>query len=143
MQVKLNCDNKLVGTLVNHTGYDLWHVFLAYKQPAFAEPTATSSRDTDAILYVNRWAKDDSLKLEDLIVSKNLMDLEDLNRRQPMGADPAYGQMGGVQKLAYAWSSFWRGERERGGERFGLCVADADIFRSVAAVGVDSAFGSV
>lgn len=111
-QVKLNGDNKLVGTLVNHTGYDLWHIFLAYKQPAFAEPTETSTRDTDTIVYVNRWAKDDPLKLEDLIVSKNLMDLEDLNRRQPMGADPAYGQMGGVQKLAYAWSTFWRGRED-------------------------------
>jgi hypothetical protein len=110
--LKLTADNKLVGSLVNQTGYDLWQVFLAFKQPAFAEPTQTSARDTDTILYVEKWPKDAALKVEDLLVSKNFMNLEDSSKRQPMGADPAYGQMGGVQKLTYAWSTFWRGKQD-------------------------------
>jgi hypothetical protein len=110
--VKLDTNNKLVGTLVNHTGCDLYHVFLGFKKPGFVDVTETGTRDTDIIAYVDKWAKDDSLKLGDLVVSKNSMDLEDLTRRQPMGADPAYGEIGGIQKLADAWSSFWRGKED-------------------------------
>ena len=110
--VKLDPSNKLVGTLVNHTGYDLSHVFLAFKKAIPADAAEASMRDTE-IVYVDRWAKDDSLKLDDLMVSRNDMNLEDLDKgRQPMGKDTAWGVMGGQIILVDAWSRYWRSKED-------------------------------
>ncbi len=108
--VKLDASNKLSGMLVNHTGYDLFHVFLAFKQAIPADEAETQPRETE-IVYVDRWPKDDSLKLDELLASRNVMNLEDLDKgRQPMGKDPAWGVMGGQIVLADSWSRYWHGK---------------------------------
>lgn len=112
--VKLDADNKLEGTLVNHTGYDLYHVFLGFKRPTAGETRTPSSSDVDTIVYVPEWAKDDSLKLDDLASTKRTMnvDAQELSK-QPMRDTIVNGVMGGSTDLDYAWSTFWR---DRGGE---------------------------
>jgi hypothetical protein len=107
--IKLDADNKLAGTLINHTGYDLWHVFLAFKRPKDASARDASSDDSDIIVYVEQWAKDDSLKLDDLINRKTSMNLDvDDKTHHPMGADTVYGDMGLVTDTAGSWGRFWR-----------------------------------
>ena len=104
-QVKIDQSTHLVGTLINHTGYDLWHVFLGFKQPSFSQ----GDPDKDAIIYVEKWAKDDSLKLDDLMTNKNLIDLADPDKRgKIMGVDPSYGWMMNVTDTPTSWSQFWR-----------------------------------
>jgi hypothetical protein len=110
--VKLDANNKIAGTLVNHTGYDLLHVFLAFKQAIPADNAETTARDTE-IVYVDKWMKDDSLKLDELMVSGNRMNLEDLDKgRQPMGKETAWGEMGDKELRPASWSRYWRAKEE-------------------------------
>jgi hypothetical protein len=98
--VQLDKDSKLTGTLVNHTGYDLWHVFLGFKRPPPGNIRDVSSVDADIIVYVEQWAKDDSLKLDDLITSKKSMNLElEDKTRHPMLSDTVYGQIGNTDDV--------------------------------------------
>jgi hypothetical protein len=106
--VKLDADNKLVGTLVNHTGYDLNHVFLGFKRPRGVIGDV-SSQDSDILVYVDQWAKNDSLKLDDLISKKTSMNLEIEDKtHHPMESDTVYGDMGLVTDTAGSWGRFWR-----------------------------------
>ena len=45
-QVKVDQNTNLVGTLINHTGYDLWHVFLGFKQPGFSPGRLTRMKSS-------------------------------------------------------------------------------------------------
>jgi hypothetical protein len=109
-QVKIDENNNLVGTLINNTGYDLWHVFLGFKQPG----VSPGDLDRDAILYVGKWAKDDSLGLHDLTATRNLIDLETPDGRgKIMGAGPSYGWILHARDAVGSWSQFWR---EEGGD---------------------------
>jgi hypothetical protein len=108
--VKLDATNKLIGTLVNHTGSDLYHVFLAFKQAVPADNAETTARETK-IVYVDSWKKDDSLKLDELLASRNDINLEDPDKgRQPMGKETAWGVMGGQITRVDSWSRYWRGK---------------------------------
>jgi len=110
-QIKLDANDNIVGTLVNHTGYDLWHVFLAFKKPNFDNMRDASSQDVDTIVYVEQWAKEDSLKLDDLITKKTYMSLDSPDKSHlPMGSDTVYGEMGHVTDVYDYWSRFWRGK---------------------------------
>jgi hypothetical protein len=104
-QVKIDENGNLVGTLINHTGYDLWHVFLGFKQPA-----GQGKEDSDAIVYVQQWAKDDSLKLDDLRATRNsTIDLEDAEKRgRIMGSGPSYGWVLHTRDAPGSWSRYWR-----------------------------------
>jgi hypothetical protein len=110
--IKIDKDNKLIGTLVNHTGYDLWHVFLGFKQPRYTNVRVSSPDEQDAIIYVEKWGKDDSLKLDDLISKKNLMNLDKDSGPRPMGQNSVYGYMKGVTDTSESWSRFWRGKED-------------------------------
>lgn len=110
--VKVYPGNKIEGTLINHTGYDLWHVFFGFKQPLFL-PADTYSHDVDRIIYVQYWPKDDALKLDDLMNHNTIMNLDEPTKRgKMMGDNPVYGQMGssnlgGVTDAVDSWSRFW------------------------------------
>jgi hypothetical protein len=109
--VTLDSNDKLTGTLVNHTGYDLWHVFLGFKRPTVGNVHDVSSQDVDTIVYVEQWAKNDPLKLDDLnYTKKTFMSLDsDDASHHPMGQDTVVGQMGGAKDYAPdSWSRFWR-----------------------------------
>jgi hypothetical protein len=111
--VKLDANDRLVGSLVNHTGYDLWHVFLGFKKPVAGDIGNVSSQDVDTIVYVEQWAKNDSLKLDDLISKKTSMNLDiDDRTHHPMGPDTVYGEMGLVTDTADSWSRFWRSKSD-------------------------------
>jgi hypothetical protein len=107
--LKLDANNKLVGTLVNHTGYDLWQVFLGIKRPAPGSQNALSSQDVDTIVYVQKWAKNDSLQLDDLLSTKRTMNLDSPDKnKHPMQGVTLNGDMGLVTDGAGSWSTFWR-----------------------------------
>jgi hypothetical protein len=109
--VKLDASDNLTGTLINHTGYDLWHVFLGFKRPNFGNLRTVSSHDLDTIVYIEEWSKDDSLKLDDLLGKKYQLDLESSDKsHQPMGSSTVHGTMGGANDVADSWSRFWRGQ---------------------------------
>jgi hypothetical protein len=108
-QIKLDADDNLSGTLINHTGYDLWHVFLAYKVPNRTDMRDVSSSDYDRIVYLEQWPKDGTLKLDDLSYKKLDMDLDSQDKdRHPMETATVMGRMGGVADVADSWSRFWR-----------------------------------
>jgi hypothetical protein len=110
--IKIDKDNKLIGSLVNHTGSDLWHIFIGFKQPRFTNVRVSSSDEQDTIIYVEKWAKDDTLKLDDLINRKNLINLDKDDGPRPMGHNSVYGYMKGVTDTSESWSRFWRGKED-------------------------------
>ena len=115
--IKIDANDNLVGTLVNNSGSDLWHVFLAFKRPKFTDSTDTASNDDTMLIYYERWPKGAALKLDDLLGSKRWMNFEDSDpHRHPMGPDEVFGMMGGPAQLPGTWSSYWRTKDDGVGE---------------------------
>jgi hypothetical protein len=104
--LRLDAGKHLEGSLLNHSGYDLWHVFFAFSAPSSNGDAEVQNEDI--ILYVEFWPKESVIKLEDLLRKKNRMDLEGEGRK-PMGPDPAWSIMGSSEDRLSAWSQFWRG----------------------------------
>jgi hypothetical protein len=112
--VKIDANNDLVGTLINNTGSDLWHVFLAFKQPQFnVDPSSTSRRDDTKIIYVEKWLKGSPLKLDGMAGTKHAMNIESPDSHQhPMGADEVNGLIGAPFYALGTWASYWRNKND-------------------------------
>jgi hypothetical protein len=106
--LRIDPAKKLEGSLINHTGYDLWHVFFAFSAPEAGSSGTTKPQNRDYILYVEFWPKESVIKLEDLFSSKNIMSLDADPGRKPMGSDPVWGFMGSENDTSAGWSRYWR-----------------------------------
>jgi hypothetical protein len=106
--IKLDPDKRIVGSLVNHTGYDLSPVFLAFKQPPPGADRTPSTEDEVTLVYVDNWPKDTSIALQDLLTTKNRLTLEGEKPHLPMGKETAWASIGGITRTDIDWGSFWR-----------------------------------
>jgi len=99
-------DGYIDGMLVNHTGYDLSDVYFAFEEPALNHSQDLSMRDDIWLVYDPLWPKDASLKVQDLMMRRNLIDanLDPAHGRLPGGQDPAYAMLGRDQP----WEKYWR-----------------------------------
>jgi hypothetical protein len=99
-------DGYIDGMLVNHSGYDLSDVYFAFEEPALNHSQDLSMRDDIWLVYDPLWPKDSTLKLQDLMVGRNLITatLDSARGRVPGGQDPAYAPL----RYDSPWDRYWR-----------------------------------
>ncbi len=114
--VKVYPGDKIEGTLINHTGVDLWHVYFGFKQPSYDQVDA-DNHDVDRIIYVQFWPKEYALKLGDLMkhdpTHDTRMNLDSPVPQKMISEQPMYGEIGTVNDKGStdsgdSWSRYWQ-----------------------------------
>ncbi|MDP9173107.1 MAG: hypothetical protein M3O30_04470 [Planctomycetota bacterium] len=110
----------ITGALVNHSGYDLGDVYLAFKEPMGFDPQSTYTRDADWLIYLPQWPKDTVVNFADVMKPENQINMDRDSGRRPLSKEPAFGE---ISINGRAWDRFWKDkDRDLGQLQFGLPV---------------------
>jgi hypothetical protein len=93
----------IAGSLVNHTGFDLRDIYIAFQEPGAAANGELSIGDYTWIIFVPDWPRDGLLDLKKLTLNENLINLDAQGGRRPGGEKIAFGQL----DRGLAWPRFW------------------------------------